>query len=310
MGMRGPSEFEIKVPASIANLGPGFDTLAVALKLYLRLRVHVVSGHGALKFRFVDQELRGENYIERAFTLVAGPKASSLPTLNIDVHSEIPMCSGLGSSAAATVAGIRLLNALREPFTEREMLNAAAALEGHPDNVAAAMFGGLTASCQLQDGSVSAARMAWPPALKMIVLTPDVQLRTADSREVLPQTVSRHDAVFNLQRVALLLNCLQSHDYSLLREAFTDRLHQPYRQALVPGMSELLAVEHPDLLGICLSGAGPSIVAFATSGHENLRDMLSATLHGLNIKHSVRIAEAEQPIGSRDPKIEPVSLMR
>ena len=107
MGMRGPSEFEIKVPASIANLGPGFDTLAVAVKLYLRLNVRVAAAdNGSLNFRFVDQELRGENFIERSFLLLAGPKASSLPSLNIDVHSEIPMCSGLGSSAAATVAGI------------------------------------------------------------------------------------------------------------------------------------------------------------------------------------------------------------
>ena len=308
MGMRGQSEFEIKVPASIANLGPGFDTLAVAVKLYLRLRVRVASGHGALDFRFVDQELRGENYIERAFVLLAGPKASSLPSLEINVHSEIPMCSGLGSSAAATVAGIRLLIALGEPFTEREMLNAAAALEGHPDNVAAALFGGLTASCQLQDGSVAAVRTAWPAALKMIVLTPDVPLRTADSREVLPQSVSRNDAVFNLQRVALLLNCLQSQDYSLFREALTDRLHQPYREALVPGLSELMSLEHPDLLGVCLSGAGPSIVGFATSGHDNVAALLSKTLEAHGSKHSVRIVEAEQLIGSRDPDAETISL--
>jgi homoserine kinase len=308
MGMRGQSEFNIKVPASIANLGPGFDTLAVAVKLYLRLRVRVVSGRGVFNYRFVDQELRGENYIERAFVLVAGPKASSLPSLDIAVHSEIPMCSGLGSSAAATVAGIRLLNALGEPFSEREMLNAAAALEGHPDNVAAALFGGLTASCQLQDGSVAAARMAWPAALKMIVLTPDVQLRTADSREVLPQNVSRHDAVFNLQRVALLLNCLQSQDYSLFRESLTDRLHQPYREALVPGLSELMSLEHPDLLGVCLSGAGPSIVAFATSGHESVAALLSRTLEARGIKHSVRTVEAEQPIGSLNADAESVSL--
>ena len=308
MGMRGQSEFEIKVPASIANLGPGFDTLAVAVKLYLRLRVRVLSGHGALNFRFVDQELRGENYIERAFVLLAGPKVSSLPSIDIDVHSEIPMCSGLGSSAAATVAGIRLLNALGEPFTEREMLNAAAALEGHPDNIAAALFGGLTASCQLLDGSVAAARMAWPAALKMIVLTPDVQLRTADSREVLPQNVSRHDAVFNLQRVALLLNCLQSQDYSLFSEALRDRLHQPYREELVPGLGELLSLDHPDLLGVCLSGAGPSIVAFATSGHDGVATLLSTTLQARGIKHNVRVVEAEQPIRSCDPHAESVSL--
>ncbi len=308
MGMRLRSEFEIKVPASIANLGPGFDTLAVAVKLYLRLHVRVVPGQGALNFRFVDQELRGENYIERAFLLLAGPKASSLPSLDIDVHCGIPMCSGLGSSAAATVAGIRLLNALGEPFTEREMLNAACALEGHPDNVAAALFGGLTASCQLPDGSVTATRMPWPAALKMVVLTPEAHLSTTDSRGVLPKSHSRADAVFNLQHLALLLNSLHSQDFTFLREALCDRLHQPYREKLVPGLSELGALEHPDLLGVCLSGAGPSIVAFATSSLDEIATLLSRTLDQLGIKHAVRVVEAEQPITQDDPSAESVSL--
>jgi len=307
MGMRGQSEFEIKVPASIANLGPGFDTLAVAVQLYLRLRVLVGERENGLEFNFIDQELRGENYIERAFRFLQRQRSGSLPSLMVEVRSEIPMCSGLGSSAAATIAGIRLYDAIAGPLSENEMLNAACALEGHPDNVAAALFGGLTASCQLPDGSVTAVRMRWPHSLRMIVLTPHSELLTRDSRGVLPATIDRKDAVHNLQRAILLLSSLQREDYSLLREALHDRLHQPYREALVPGLSELLALKHPDLLGVCLSGAGPSIVGFASKNQESVSEALSRKLNALGIKHSVRVIGVEQP-SVTDSSDEPITL--
>jgi homoserine kinase len=308
MGMRRQAEFEIKVPASIANLGPGFDTLAVAVQLYLRLLVRKVEGQGQLKFHFVDQELRGENYIERAFRFLARQSDTLRTSVDVEVRSEIPMCSGLGSSAAATIAGIRLFDALAGPLSDNEMLNAACALEGHPDNVAAALFGGLTASCQLPDGSVTATRMRWPERLRMIVLTPHAMLRTSDAREVLPGSIERRDAVHNLQRVVLLLNSLRNEDYSLLREALNDRLHQPYREPLVPGLTDLLSMDHPDLLGVCLSGAGPSIVAFATRSHDIVASLLSRKLCELKIEHSVRIVSAEPAFASGQHAPESISV--
>ncbi len=267
--------FEICVPGSIANLGPGFDTLAVAVKLYLRLDVTVLAGRNELQFRFFDCPIDGENYVERAFRLLARQSGESHTSLRVDVRSEIPMKGGLGSSAAATVAGLRLWEAISGPLPVQGLLNAGCALEGHPDNVAASLLGGLTVSCQLPDRSAFAVRLEWPESLRFLVLTPQLPLSTAASRDVLPEQVSHADAVFNVQRVALFLQAVQSNNFSLLREALRDRLHQPFRQHLVPGLDALLALEHPDLLGICLSGAGPSIVALV---EQNL-DGVERALH-------------------------------
>lgn len=280
--------FEITVPASIANLGAGFDTLAVAVQLYLRLRVKVVDGQGQLNFRFVNQELKGENYIERAFRFLARQRNDTFPSLEVDVETDIPMRAGLGSSAAATVAGLRLYEALTFPQPTQALLNAACALEGHPDNVSAALLGGLTVSCQLPDGSAYAARLRWPEELAFIVLTPEVPLATSEARRVLPAVVPRADAVFNIQRVALLLQTLQSGNYELLRQAMADRLHQPFRQSLVPGLEKALNLEHDDLLGVCLSGAGPSIVAIAERNLNKIEQLLSSAYNTTEIPYQVR----------------------
>src|SRR6185437_3958253 len=193
----------------------------------------------------------GENYIERSFRFLALQRSGSFPSLRVEVRSEIPAKGGLGSSAAATVAGLRLYEAIAGPLPLPGLLNAACALEGHPDNVAAALLGGLTISCQMPDRSAFAVKLRWPESLAFIVLTPQLSLATVASREILPSHVSHEDAIYNLQRVALFLQAVQGGDYSLLREALHDRLHQPFRKDLVPGLQDLLALEHPDLLGVC-----------------------------------------------------------
>jgi len=281
------NHFEIRVPASIANLGPGFDTLAVAVQLYLRLRVRRGTGNNELHFQF-ERPLDGENYVERAFRFVAGQHGGVFPSLEIDVQSEIPTKSGLGSSAAATVAGLRLYEAIAGPLPPQGLLNAACALEHHPDNVAAALLGGLTVSCQLPDRSVVALSSAWPESLEFLVLTPEFALPTSESRNALPKMVPREDAVFNLQRVSMLLGALQTGRFALLREALQDRIHQPFRQELVPGLAQALALEHPDLLGVCLSGAGPSIVAFAERRFDALRALLEQAFAPTGIPFQIR----------------------
>lgn len=298
------SLFELKVPASIANLGPGFDTLAVAVQLYLKLRVHVDHNQrGTLSFDFQDCILQGENYIERAFRFLSRQHSGSLPSLHVEVQSEIPMRSGLGSSAAATVAGIRLYDAVAGPLSSNEMLNAATALEGHPDNVAAALLGGLTSSCELPDGSSVAVQFPWPRSLQLVVLIPDRQLSTRSSRDVLPSHYDRRDAVHNLQRVVLLLSSLQNENYSLLREALQDRLHQPYRKTLVPGLDELLSLEHPDLLGVCLAGAGPSIVAFTTQNSEAVIEALRKSYECTGVASRILLLDAYQgPVSQKAPR--------
>lgn len=298
-------EIEITVPASVANLGPGFDVLAVAVQLYLRLKVRVAEGHNALTFRFVGQQLVGENYIERAFHFLARQRTGTFPSLEVEVHCDIPIRSGLGSSAAATVAGLRLYEAIMEPLQSRDLLNAAVALEGHPDNVSAALLGGLTASCQLPDGSTSAVSLPWPSALRLIVATPEVALSTSAARSVLPDKVSRHDAVYNLQRMAHLIRALQTEDFALLHEALGDRLHQPYRQHLVPGFDQALMMEHPDLLGVCLSGAGPSVVAFAIRSFDEIEAKLNTIYRQLGIACRVRTLAVHRNHEPADHEVPP-----
>jgi len=289
-----PDEFEIKVPGSIANIGPGFDTLAVAVQLYLRLFVTIGSGRNSLEFEFLNARLDGENYIERAFRFLAQQRGGSFPSMTVRVASDIPAKAGLGSSAAATVAGLRLYEAIAGPQPEQGLLNAASAHENHPDNVAAALLGGLAISCQLPDRSVFAVRLAWPESLGFVVLTPHFPLPTLHSRGILPRLVSREDAVFNLQRVALLLHAVHRGEFSLLREALRDRLHQPFRSKLAPGLERALKLEHPDLLGVCLSGAGPSIVALAQENFPAVERLLVEAFRPAGFEYTTRLLHAHQ----------------
>jgi homoserine kinase len=288
---------EVRVPASIANLGAGFDTLAVAVQLYLSVRIRKIhpEANNELCFDFVGEQLDGENYIERAFRFLAKQNGIAFPSMEIEVRADIPMKSGLGSSAAATVAGLRLFEVVIGPLPPQGLLNAACALEGHPDNAAAALFGGMTGSCQLPDSSVVAVSFQWPEELQFVVLTPTVPVKASTSvaRGVLPARITREDAVFNMQRLVLLFKALQTGEYGLLREGLRDRLHQPYRQALVPGLENALHLEHPDLLGVCLSGAGPSIVGFAKNP-EPVVEVLSKSYQPLGIPFLVRTLRVHQ----------------
>jgi len=295
MRMR-PDLADITVPASVANLGPGLDVLAVALELYLHIRAQGLpdQGKNQLRFDFVGFELDGENFIERAFRFMAVRHGMDFPSLRVEVRSEIPSRSGLGSSAAATVAGLRLYDSLFGPFPVKELLNLACELEGHPDNAAAALLGGLTTSCAVEDGSVIALSMPWPEAIRFVVLTPNLGLDTSASRRALPKQLRREDAVFNLQRVALLVQSLHSREYSLLREALRDRCHQPFRLVLVPGLEEILELQHPDLLGVCLAGAGPSILALVEKNLPAVQELLANAYRPLGIPFQVRSLRAYQ----------------
>ncbi|HEY2934708.1 MAG TPA: homoserine kinase [Acidobacteriota bacterium] len=293
---------EISVPASIANLGPGFDTLAVAVNLYLRVRVmrSVRDGKGTLDFRFLQGPLPGANYIERALAHWTGAAPADRPSLILEVDSEIPLQAGLGSSAAATVAGLKLAEALYGERSPRELLDEACRLEGHPDNASAAVLGGLTGSCQRDDGQVVAVRFAWPEKLRFVVVTPDVRLKTSEARQVLPAHLSRSDGIHNLQRVVMFLHSLQSGQHHNLREAMRDRWHQPYRQPLVPGLREAMELDHPDLLGVCLAGAGPSIVAIAEKNFGEIGELLTRAHRRLGIAFTVRTLSAHVNEAVRD----------
>lgn len=289
----------IEVPGSVANLGPGFDALAVAVELYLRLDVVDVrpGAPGQLQFTFVGgPPLVGENRIERAFRLAEERFGTATPGLVVEVRSEIPMRAGLGSSAAATVAGLRLYEMMTSRRQSAELLALATEIEGHPDNAAAALVGGLALSCQFSDGRVEARAWNWPANLKLVVGTPESQLETAEARKILPQTLSLRDAVFNLQRALLLVRALESGRFDDLREALGDRWHQPTRQEFVPGLPEALALSHPAVLGVCLSGSGPSIAVLSADRHHEATGLLADIYKRLGVAYTIRTLSAHQPI--------------
>jgi homoserine kinase len=286
-------EVTITVPGSIANLGPGLDTLALAVSLYLQVRVRRAEGANRLSFSFVNLELTGENLIESGFRRLAGGR--EFPSLDIEVETEIPLRSGLGSSSAALVCGFRIFESLFGPQPVEDLLAAGCELEGHPENVAAALLGGLVACCQRPDGSVIALRAAWPRALRIVVATPETQLETRRSRQVLPATVPLGSAVSNVQRVAVLLEALRARNYGVLAEAFRDCLHQPSRCAIVPGLDRLLALRHPDILGVFLSGSGPSLAAVATRHLPAVADLIAETFRDAGVTCRIRIVRVQPP---------------
>ncbi|MCU1312466.1 MAG: homoserine kinase [Acidobacteriaceae bacterium] len=287
---------EIHVPASIANLGPGFDTLAVAVNLYLSLVVERRDSMDEISFDFIGCDPTGDNLIHEAFNHLRHEYGRPLPSIHVEVRSQIPPRSGLGSSAAATVAGLRLFELVSGvSLGPTPLLAVAAALEGHADNVAAAMLGGLTVSCQAEDGTVTAVSLPWPPAIRMLVLTPDYALTTERAREVLPSHVPFRDAVSNMQRLALLLCSLEGGHPQSLREAMVDKLHQPYRKQIVPGLAALLELEHPDLLGVCLSGAGPSLLALTLGESRDVQYLVEESYSRTGNTFTMRWLKGEQP---------------
>ena len=288
---------EIAVPASVGNLGPGFDALSVALQLYVRVRVTDRTGPAdSIETVFAGAAPDGDNAIEHAFRAARARAGIPTPGIRLAVTTDIPMRAGLGSSAAATVAGLRLYNALTSALSDDDILAIATDLEGHPDNAAACLLGGLTVSCRCDNGRVVARSWRWPQRLRFVAATPEVTLATREARAVLPEKVTLGDAVFNLQHALLLVRALDDERDDDLKEAFRDRWHQPPRTVLVPGLREALSIDHPSILGVCLSGSGPTIVAVARPGHEQeAASKLDDLYRRIGLSVTIRILAAHQP---------------
>jgi homoserine kinase len=286
---------EFTVPGSTSNLGPGFDTLSVAVDLHLRVRVLEILERGSgLDIEYSSGRPPGENRIDTAFRRGADRWGAAARGLRVHVSSNIPMTAGLGSSAAATLAGLRLYEmASNRTLSEDQLLSSATELEGHPDNAAAALLGGMVVSCVQTDGRVIARSWPWPDAIRFVVVTPEATLSTRDARRVLPTHIPLGDAVANLQRAVLLVRALETARYDDLREALKDRWHQPARAPLVPALEEALAIDHPAVLGVCLSGAGPSILALAAPGRlDEAASVLAELYTRLAIPHTLRTLAA------------------
>jgi homoserine kinase len=258
----------VRVPATCANLGCLFDCGAIALSLYANI-------HAALR---VDDEIvvrysgiHGERVRPGPKNLIARTLQETLRSwgktrgFELEIENQIPVGVGVGSSAAAIVGALAAAHVLADrAMFDEELVSVAAQREGHPDNVAAAWHG-----------------------------VPDYALPTEEARKVLPGQYSRPDAIHNLQRAAMLTAQLFSGRAELHRAFFDDRWHQSYRSPLVPGLSEVLALEHPDLLGVCLSGSGPSILAFARQNSGTIGELIQNTLAKKQVRVRIYVLAAD-----------------
>jgi homoserine kinase len=264
--------FAVSVPATSANLGPGFDTIGLALDLRIRADVRVLEPGAAPAWEFHGSEapthggLRDE--MLRAMRTLFATVGQTPPPLAIAVDNPIPLGRGLGGSAAGAALGLAIGAVLREPPPAvDELARTVTVLEGHPDNGVPAIVGGVVVAVS-EGEDVVYARFDPPPGLRAQVVVPDFSMPTREARAILPDAFPRRDAVYNVGHAALLAAAFASGQIDLLRSAMRDRLHQPYRASFVPGLAEMLALEGPTLLGVALSGAGPSVIALIREGSD------------------------------------------
>ena len=254
----------VRVPATSANLGPGFDCLGLALDLYARFDFELLTR--GLEITGCREEDAGEdNLIYRAYVHTLKAFGLDARGLRLRIDSDIPLSRGLGSSAACVAGGILGAAALHGlSLSDGEVLKLASELEGHPDNAAPAIYGGLRVSLT-EDGRAVSLPCVVHPSLRFLALVPDFELRTADARAALPQSVPLKDAVYNLSRTAFLLKALEGGDPELIRLAMKDRLHQDARFRLIPGAAALKErMEQLGAAACCLSGAGPTMLCLYT----------------------------------------------
>jgi homoserine kinase len=267
----------VRVPASSANLGPGFDALGMALGIYLTCRFRPASELSIqVCGRDAGQISTGpDNLIWQTALAVARDVAGALPAIALEIDNDIPIGKGLGSSAAALIAGVVIADHLLGlHWKPHRVLDEAARIEGHPDNVAACVLGSIVASAIDAGGVARAVRLELPERYGVAIVVPDFNLPTLEARKVLPGSYTREDAIFNVQRSALLVAALATGTTSAFPIAFEDRFHQPYRYSLVPGLEEMVKLRAPGLLGCALSGAGPSILVFYEKGSEQVCDLV------------------------------------
>lgn len=260
--------FTVRVPATSANLGPGFDTLGLALDLFLQVQVEPAAAAG-IQFSGEGADSISRNP-ERNLVTQAMQRVCAMigqhPSYSLSIQNHIPIGKGLGSSAAAIVAGIYAANQLLGcPLDHEHILSLAVEMEGHPDNIVPAMMGGLT-TAMVYEKQVYYQKADLPGEMAVIVIVPDFELPTEKSRSVLPQQVDLQATVNNLQRACYLLACLHNGDFRHMSKAMDDQIYQPLRKQFIPGFDQVLeAAAQKGAVGSALSGAGPSIIAFCAN---------------------------------------------
>ena len=290
----------VKTPATIANLGPGFDSFGLALPLYNIISVEetVLPGSG-IEINIINEKNNEDkdvndvptdksNIVYKAIELLYNFIGQVPNELKITIKTQIPISRGLGSSASVIVGGLIAANELLgRPADEKVLMSIATEIEGHPDNITAAFAGGITVSSWEEDGSVIYRKLPWNDEWKLMICVPDYELNTEISRSVLPKEVPLVDAVYNLKRSAMFIESLYSKDEELLKLSLKDKLHQPYREKLVPGLSEIINnLKHTNgVLGTVLCGAGPGIlIIYNGIGVSEIKEIVTNTWNYFNVK--------------------------
>ena len=300
----------VKVPATSANLGPGFDCMGLALPLYNTITIEetVLPGTGVEINVFADNDsidqlsldhipLDENNIAYKAVELLYNSIGQTPSELKINIATNIPVARGLGSSSAVIVGALIAANELLgRPADEAALLSIACEIEGHPDNITPAIVGGLVITSQEDDGSVVYRKLDWPSDWAITVCVPDFELSTEISRSVLPTEIPRKDAVFNAQRLGMFIQAVHTKDSELMKLALRDKIHQPYRMKLVPGLDKIIEnLKHFDnVLGCVLSGAGSSILIISEKNNlDKIKNIVRETWADQNIKCQIKTMSVE-----------------
>ena len=268
----------IRVPATTANLGPGFDAFGCALSLYTDVTFEETEC--GLEITGCDEAYTGpDNLAYVSYCAVLASLSEEIRGVKIHIDAHIPICRGLGSSAALLVAGAMGANVLRgNRLSTQGLLNITNAMEGHPDNLAPAFYGGLTAS-MVDNGLPVTVSFPLHPDWEFLALVPDFNLATSKARSVLPSQLDRADAIYNISHGALVLKALELGDEKLLRTAMQDRIHQPYRKSLIQDYDQIEALVRTTGAAFCLSGAGPTLLCITQD--EKLEEKLAKKLDSI-----------------------------
>lgn len=256
------NKIAVRVPATTANIGPGFDSMGCALALYNYITCEVLPAGKLVITGCPEPYQNEENLAVQGYRAVLSRLGLPNEGLSLNIRAEIPVCRGLGSSAALIAGGAAAANLLHgSPLPPAELLEVTNEIEGHPDNLAPAIYGGLTASL-VEDGKPRTVKLTLSPTLRWVAAIPDFELSTHLARAVLPKEVAFVDAVYNASHVAVLVGALGRGDRELIAMALRDRLHQPYREKLIPEYNKVkTAAEQCGAIAFCISGAGPTLLA-------------------------------------------------
>lgn len=301
----------VKVPATTANIGPGFDCLGMALPIYNTITIEetvlpgtgvdinvIADGTSVDELALEHIPLDENSLVYKAVEVLYNSIGQTPSELKITIKSGIPVARGLGSSASVIIGALIAANELLgKPADEPALLSIACEIEGHPDNITPALVGGLVISSQEEDGAVVYRKLNWPEEWAVTVCVPDFELSTDIARSVLPDAVPIKDAVFNAQRMGMFVHAVNNADKELMKLALKDKLHQPYRMKLIQGLDKILDnLKHVEsVLGCVLSGAGSSILVISEKNNlETIKNIVKETWADQNIKCEIKTLNVEQ----------------